>query len=188
MKINILDAHDRLQHLKKQSDVLGQYCQSIIDSSPFGNRPFYIFAHKRQISPDERIAILNSSLHGQIEQKYFSLADVPTHRMIWQPRLTKPKAQTNSMLFKVHPGTDILQTVWIIPERELWSQYNKDNLTENETVRYSINAFINNREQLEAPDDEDPSEDEIKSTYLQLSAEAKRKKLLDKLYLLKPSF
>lgn len=185
MKINLLDAHDRLQHLKKQSDSLGCYCQQIIDASPFGNRPFYIFAHKREISLDEKIAILNSSLHGEISEKYFSLADVPTHRMIWQPRLTRPKAQTNSMLFKVHPGTDVLETVWLLPEREMWPQYQKDNLTENETVVYSINAFVNNREKLEAPDNDDPGEEEVKAIYLQLSAEAKRKKLMDKLYLRK---
>ncbi len=86
------------------------------------------------------------------------------------------------MLFKAQSGTDIIQIVWIIPKRELWEQYQKGNLAENETVINSIYNFINHREKLQAPDDNDPSDEEIDAIYTQLAYEAKRNKMIEKLY------
>src|SRR6266478_280067 len=117
MKIDKLDAHDRFDHFTKQSFDIGECCQNLINQRPFGNHPFYIFAHART---DE---------------------DGITKRLIWQPRLTKPKSQTNSMLFKAYPGTDLVKVIWMIPSRELWGQYEKGNVTENKTVKDSIHAF-----------------------------------------------
>ena len=158
IKINALDAHDRLKHLKSHDHSIGECCQDLIDKAPFGNRPFYIFAHGR--TDDNGIDT----------------------RVIWQPRITKPKAQTNSMLFKVHPGTDVVLVIWIIPKRELWKQYQKGNLTENKTVIESIHYFTFNRENLEKPDDEDPNDQEVDAIYQQLSQDAKRNKMMAKLY------
>ncbi len=47
MKINRLDAHDRYEHLTKQSFDIGECCQDLIDKRPFGDHDFYIFAHAR---------------------------------------------------------------------------------------------------------------------------------------------
>lgn len=154
MKINTLDAHDRLKHFTKQSFDIGECCQDLINKRPFGNHPFYIFAHAR--TDDDGV----------------------TKRMIWQPRLTKPKAQTNSMLFKGYPGTDTVKVIWIIPPRELWTQFEKGKLTENQTVYESVNMFDNDRAKLEAKEDDDLSDDQIDAIYKEIQTQAKRKKTL----------
>lgn len=103
MKLNRLETHDRFEHFTRQSFDIAQTCQDIIDKRPFGDYSFYIFAHKRVIGEDERIAMYNEDLRmSLLDPNYIRmfqrLEDVPTARLIWQPRLTKPKAQSNSML------------------------------------------------------------------------------------------
>jgi hypothetical protein len=154
MKLNILDTHDRYEHFINQNFDIGQCCQNLIDQRPFGNIPFYIFAHTRT---DE---------------------DGVTKRLIWQPRLTKPKAQTNSMLFKAYPGTDLVKILWMIPDRALWKQYGKGNVTANKTVSESIDAFQHNRIKLEAKEDDDLSDEKIDEIYKSISREMKQKKML----------
>lgn len=171
MKINRLETHDRLQYLIKQKDEIGICCQNIINKRPFGDRPFYIFAHKREIGLDEKFSLFLSG-------KYRDIGEVPTHRMIWQPRLTKPKAQTNSMLFKGYPGTDAVKVIWIIPERELWEQYTKGKLTQCEIVVESIHKFQHNREELEAQEADDPTDAEIDQIYREISQDASFKKVV----------
>jgi len=151
MKINILDAHDRYQYFTKQSFSIAECCQDIINKQPFGNIPFYIFAHAR--TEDDGV----------------------NKRLIWQPRLTKPKAQTNSMLFKVYPGSDEVKVLWMIPARELWGQYGKGLVTENKTVTESIDNFKNHRAKLEAKDPDDLQDYQIDDIYRQLSQQAKIK-------------
>jgi len=158
IKINALDAHDRLQHLNKQNFSIEECCQDIVKQEPFGNIPFYIFAHPR------------------------THEDGISKRLIWQPRLSKPKAQTNSMLFKAYPRTDVIEIIWIIPPREIWPQYDKDKLTANELIRESIEKFINNREALEAPAKDDLSEEQMKAIYKEVSQKAKYEKHMEKLY------
>lgn len=148
MKINPLDAHDRLIHFTKQSFDIGECCQNLINSRPFGNHPFYIFAHAR--TDDDGVS----------------------KRLIWQPRLTKPKAQTNSMLFKAYPGTDLVKVIWMIPARELWGQYKKGLLTQNQTVYESIQSFENNRQVLEARDKDDLQDWQIDNIYKELSQQS----------------
>lgn len=152
MKINILDAHDRLQHFKKQSFDIAECCQDLINKRPFGDHPFYIFAHART---DE---------------------DGVTKRLIWQPRLTKPKADTNSMLFKAYPGSDMIKVIWMIPAPEMWKQFQKGNLTENKTVCDSIDMFLNQRYKLEAKEDDDLNDDQINAIYRQISFDSKPQK------------
>jgi hypothetical protein len=169
LKVNTLETHDRLLHFNKtQSHNLSDCCQRLMDQRPFGDRPFYIFAHKREIGLDEKFSLYCSGVYKFIE-------DVPTHRMIWQPRLTKPKAQTNSMLFKGYPGTDMVKVIWIIPERELWDQYKKGKMTECKTIVESIDKFENDRAYLEKPDPDDPLEVEIDSIYQSISRDARAK-------------
>ena len=151
MKINPLDAHDRLLHLTKQSFDIAECCQDLINQRPFGDRPFYIFAHAR------------------------TEEDGATKRLIWQPRLTKPKAQTNSMLFKAYPGTDVIKVIWMIPARELWSQYAKGLVTENKTVYDSIQAFKTDRNKLEEKEPDDMTDEQVDAAYKELSRDARFK-------------
>lgn len=150
MKINRLDAHDRLQHFTKQSFDIAECCQDLINKRPFGDHAFYIFAHTRT---DE---------------------DGVTKRLIWQPRLTKPRAQTNSMLFKAYPGTDLIKVLWMIPAPEMWSQYRRGLLTENKTVCDSIEDFQKNLAKLEEPESDDLSDTQIDAIYREISQNANK--------------
>ena len=143
MKVNILEAHDRYQALSKEGINIAKCCQSLIDQRPFGDVPFYIFAHLR--TEDNGV----------------------DKRLIWQPRLTKPKAQTNSMLFKVHPPSDIVKVIWMIPDRCMWKQYEEGLVCENKTVVESIYDFQFNRKKLEAREEDDLSDEEIRRIYEQ---------------------
>lgn len=152
MKINPLDAHDRYTHFTKQSFDIAECCQDLINQRPFGNHPFYIFAHARTED------------------------DGSTKRLIWQPRLTKPQAQTNSMLFKAYPGTDLIKVIWMIPARELWGQYRKGLMTENKTVSESIHDFQFNKNKLEEREEDDMTDEQVDAVYKELSYNAKKEK------------
>jgi hypothetical protein len=157
MKLNRLETHDRYEHFTKQSFDIGECCQDLINQRPFGDHPFYIFAHTRT---DE---------------------DGVTKRLIWQPRLTKPKAQSNSMLFKAYPGTDLIKVLWMIPDRALWNQYGKGLITENKTVSESIRDFQFNRNKLEEKEEDDMSEEQINAVYKEISFNARKKQSENKL-------
>lgn len=178
MKIDRLDAHDRLKQFTTQNVDIGQYCQNIINQRPFGNTPYlYIFAHARTLGMDERINMWNEDLQRSLcdithKRIYASFEQVPEKKIIWQPRLTKPKAQTNSMLFKGYPGTDQVRVIWIIPARELWEQYEKGNLTASDIVKESIDNYQNHRSKLEAIEDDDLSDQAADAIYRELSIEA----------------
>ena len=152
MKLDRLDVHDRYEHFTKQDFDIEECCQDLIDKRPFGDHPFYIFAHTR--TDDDGV----------------------TKRLIWQPRLTKPKAQSNSMLFKAYPGTDLLKIFWILPAAELWGQYDKGVLTENKIVSESIHDFRYNRNKLEEKEDDDMSDEMIDQIYKELSRNARKEK------------
>jgi len=152
MKLNRLEAHDRYQHFTKQSFDISACCADLIQQRPFGNHPFYIFAHPR--TDDDGV----------------------TKRIIWQTRLTKPKSQSNSMLFKAYPGSDNIKIIWMIPDRSLWGQYKKGNITESSLIEQSIYNFRFNRNELERPEDDDLSDTQIDSIYRSIGAEARQKK------------
>jgi hypothetical protein len=138
MKIDRLEAHDRLQYfiedqhktiwkgaddcLKKNADSL-----KIQDKCHY----VYLFAHPRTCD------------------------DGVNKRLLWQPRLTKPKAQTNSYLFRAKSHTDEVEICWLLPPREHWSQYDQGNVCESNWCAWSINQFKFNRKDLEKsfPDD-----------------------------------
>lgn len=153
MKINRLETHDRFEHFVKQDFDISECCQSLINQRPFGNHPFYIFAHAR--TDDDGIK----------------------KRLIWQPRLTKPKAQSNSMLFKAYPGTDIIKVIWIIPSKELWNQYKDGNVTENKLVSESIYNFVHRRKELEQKEPDDLPDLQIDHIYREISHRNKYKKV-----------
>jgi len=173
MKIDRLETHDRYKEFLNQNTSISECCQDLINKAPFGIRPFYIFAHARTIGMDERFKLWSSGQFGDFE-------NVPEKTIIWQPRLTRPEPQINSMLFKAHPGTDIINIIWMIPQKELWNQYKKGNMTESCIVFNSIWNFLNNKGALEKPDDDDPSDEEATAIYRDIAIEAKRSKLMDR--------
>lgn len=158
MKISRLEAHDRLQHFKKDQEIniflgaeecLKKNPDSLImqDHSPY----IYIFAHPRTAD------------------------DGFSKRMLWQPRLTKPKAQTNSYLFRAISKTDTIEVCWLLPPRELWEQYKRGNLTEEHMVLWSINEFQFNKKHLESAAHDDLPENKIRDIYKHILVESRRK-------------
>lgn len=167
MKINRLETHDRLKHLisdqsinisQGASDCLKENSLSLAlqEKSPY----IYIFAHPRT--------------HDDGVNKV----------MYWQPRLTKPLAQTNSYLFRAKSKSDVLEVCWMLPPKEMWAQYKKGNVTENELVIWSIDQFLNNREALEKKCIDDLPDHAIEQIYERISLEAKQDKIMKNLYCL----
>lgn len=150
-KLNRLETHDRLDHFNKQEFDIGKCCQDLLDQRPFGGHSFYIFAHAR--TEDEQSGV---------------------KRIIWQPRLTKPLAQENSMLFKGTPGSDNIKVVWMIPAREMWDQFLKGQMFHSPIVVESIHNFKNNKKKLEAREPDDLKDEEIDKIYKELSRSKKR--------------
>jgi len=152
MKINRLDAHDRLLHFQKEADLISQGCQDCINNVPDTIKmPFYIFMHARTIGLDEKASIMSQNLsHGII----IPADQVPEKRLIFIPMPRRPKAQSNSILFRAKKGTDIVEIIWQIPTPELWDNYLQGNLFENKFICECIEAYKNNRKLLE--DDPEP--------------------------------
>ena len=169
MKVNRLDAHDRFSAItNRENQDIGKFLQSIINRRPFFDYPFYVFVHKKQLGLDERIAMFNKDAASYTPfkaRKYNTLSDVETDRLIWQPRLTKPKAVPNTWLFRVQPGSDAVEIVWMLPQEELWDEYNKGKMTENQFVIESIHDYQFNREKLEEKDPRDLSDEMVKKVY-----------------------
>ena len=133
IKIDQLDAHDRLLQFQRQDSQIPECMADLIRKEPFGKHPFYVFCHPR--TDDDGV----------------------TKRYIYSPWIWKPRAQTNSALYKVYPGTDIVKILWVLPPREMWDVYRKGKFFENPIVAYSVNLFETNKEELEKPEDDDPS-------------------------------
>jgi hypothetical protein len=168
MKLNRLETHDRLEHLiADQSISIAQGANDCLKANPLSlamqdRSPYvYIFAHPR--TSDDGLK----------------------KRMLWQPRLTKPKAQTNSYLFRAQSKTDILEICWLLPPEEMWPEYKKGNVTEHEYVLWSINQYKNNRQFLERNEPDDLPDEKIKSIYADIKQAAHMEKQMDKLYLAK---
>jgi hypothetical protein len=166
MKLNRLETHDRLLHFKQdQAQNIFQGAEDCLKRNSLSlalqeRSPYvYIFAHPR--THDDGV----------------------TKVMYWQPRLTKPEAQTNSYLFRAISHSDIMQICWLIPPTELWPQYEKGKVTQHETVIWSIDQFRTNKKNLEQKDPEDLSEERIKNIYQHIHIKNERTKLMDNLYL-----
>ncbi len=160
MKLNKLETHDRLIQFNKQKDHITQGCLDCIKHRPeeFLNYPFYIFAHCRT----------HDNGH--------------TKRLIWEPRLTKPKAQTNSMLFKAYPPTDKIKVIWMIPAREMWNAYGRGLMLEDDVTGKSIKAFQFDRESIECKEEDDLAEDKIDQIYLEMSINANKRIRMQEMY------
>ena len=166
MKVNVLEAHDRLLHFKKDQeanifqgaeDCLKHNEDSLFyqDRSPY----VYLFAHPRTAD------------------------DGVNKVMYWQPRLQKPDAQINSYLFRAHSHSDNVEVVWLIPPPEMWSQYKTGNVTEHETVNWSIQQFLSNKKGLEQKHPEDMDEERSKHILTELICLKRQNRMMNRLYL-----
>ncbi len=165
MKIQRLEAHDRLEHLKRdQSLSINQGATDCLKKNPLSialqeKSPYiYIFAHPRTAD------------------------DGVTKKMFWQPRLTKPKPQTNSYLFRAKSKTDIFEVFWLLPPREMWGQYKKGNVTEHDWVLWSIRQFSHNRSEMERREPDDLPDEKVKHIYEMIAIEMDQDKMFKKLY------
>lgn len=165
MKIDKNDAHDRLEHLlEDQSETISRGCDECLKKNP-----------------------LTASILSRMPYVYiFAFAKTADNgvdkRLLWQPRILKPEAQSNSMLFRAKRNSDIIEICWNIPQKELWEQYRKGNLMQNETVCWSIHQYLNNRKELEAPHPEDLPEEILKSIFRSIMLEQTERKQINKLY------
>jgi hypothetical protein len=162
MKLNRLETHDRLEHfINDQSLNIAQGAQDCLKINPLSlalqeKSPYiYIFAHPR------------------------TCEDGVTKKMYWQPRLTKPIPQTNSYLFRAISKSDILEVFWLLPPQEMWMQYKRGNVTENQWVRWSIDQFKNHRKTMSQPEKDDLSDNLAKQIYLSIATEISQEIKLD---------
>jgi|ERR1700731_1142599 len=161
MKLNRLETHDRLEHFKQdQAQNIFEGADDCLKKNPDSlalqeKSPYvYLFAHPRTAD------------------------DGVTKKMFWQPRLTKPRAQTNSYLFRAISKTDIVEVCWLIPPIELWSQYQRGNITEEKTVLWSINQFQYNRQRLESPEYDDLSDEKVAVIWKDFILNTKRRNVV----------
>jgi hypothetical protein len=151
MKLNCLETHDRYEHfINDQSQIIWQGAEDClkrnIDSLKLQEKsPYvYLFAHPR--TSDDGV----------------------NKRLLWQPRLTKPKAQTNSYLFRAQSHSDIVEICWLIPAPEMWKQYEKGKVCESNWALWSINQFLHNREELEKPFADDWNDEQARNIILSI--------------------
>ena len=165
MKLNLFETHDRLLSFKKEQAVnLSQGAEDCLKRNSLSIRlqkysPYiYLFAHPR--TADDGIK----------------------KRMLWQPRLTKPNAQTNSYLFRAKSNSDEIEICWMLPPREMWPQYQKGKITESEMVLWSINQFLFNRYSLEKPYTDDLDDEKCKWIMKTVAMEIDQEIRMEKLY------
>jgi len=159
MKLNRLEAHDRLEHfIEGQSAVIWQGADDCLKVNPDSLKiqekcPYvYLFAHPR--THDDGV----------------------TQRLLWQPRILKPLAEPNSYLFRAQSHTDIVEICWLLPPQETWNQYKKENVCDSNWVRWSIDQYRHNKVQLEEPFPDDYSEEQAKNIMMAILNEAIREK------------
>ena len=165
MKLNRLETHDRLLHFKKdQESNIFQGAEDCLKKNPdslfFQSRsPYvYLFAHPRTAD------------------------DGTTKIMFWQPRLSKPNAQTNSYLFRAQSHTDLIEMCWMLPPEEIWSQFSIGNVTENEYVLWSIDQYLYHRHRLEKPEPDDLSEEKCRNIREEWIRNKRMERMMKRLY------
>jgi len=138
VKINRLEAHDRLKHFRKdQEQNIFQGAEECLKKNPLSlaiqeKMPYvYLFAHPR--TGDDGV----------------------TKVMYWQPRISIPACEDNSYLFRAISNTDLVDVVWLIPPMAMWGQYEMGKVTESNDVLWCINQYKSNKSVLERPHPDD---------------------------------
>lgn len=169
MKIDRLETHDRLLYFQKQSNTIYEGCMDCIKNVPESIKsPFYVFAHPRIVDHEEKKSLI---LSGEMP------SFIPSQRLIWMPRITKPIPQTNSYLFLAKKNSDVIKIIWMIPPQELWEQYSPGKMTHNEEIWTSIQNFKNCRHKLSLPDEEGPTKRDEEDFRRIMHCEARKKKM-----------
>jgi|SRR6185312_8341857 len=170
MKINTFETHDRLlNYQNKQMDMSDAIMECIRNVPDDIKSSFYVFGHSRTIQFDEKVGMMKLGHHSAEK------------RLIWTPRITKPKAEPNSYLFLCRKNSDIIEIIWMLPQLEMWSEYAPGKMMHNENIWISINSYIDNLDLLNAADKEGPKEkDELEWRKI-YGMEAHRKKNMAKL-------
>ena len=148
------ETHDRFVYFVNKDFEIPDAAQDLINQRPFGNHPFYIFCHTRTDDDGYR------------------------KRFISSPWIVKPRAQTNTMLIKAYPGTDIVKWMWILPERHLWLNYTKGMLFENEFVTQCTKTFDENKHLLEQPEPDDPTPEKTQEIVFEYQPQLFRRETL----------
>lgn len=137
MKIDRLETHDRLEHFKKdQNDSVNDGLMTCLQHNPLSiayqeRSPYiYVFAHPKTREDGVKV-------------------------MYWQPRLSKPKMETNSYLFRIRSFSDECEVMWMLPPKEVWPEYEEGKIAESEIVLWSIGQYRNNKEKMEHPEPDD---------------------------------
>lgn len=145
MKISTLDAHDRYQHvIKDQWEAISKGAEDCLLRNPYSlalqeKSPYiYMWAHARKTD------------------------DVRNERILWQARLSRPKPETNSFLFRALSKTDQIEVCWIIPKQEMWGQFEKGFVAESNLCAWSIDQYQNHYESLARPHPDDLPEEKGK--------------------------
>ena len=144
MKVNLLETDDRFLHFKRQDFGTDAQAKRIVDAKPFGDNPYYIFVHTRQT---------DTTLD---------------HRVIWQPRLLKPVPQLNSMLFRVPRNANYFEVIWIIPPVEIWHEFDKGKIHEDDVIARSIYMFSKKFYELSQPFPDDLSGEEAQDVMFEM--------------------
>ncbi len=170
MKVNRLEAHDRLLFYQKQQQDMSDAIMECIKNVPEGIRsPFYVYGHSRSVAYDEKVSILT------LGHEF-----APDSRLIWMPVITKPKSTPNTYLFLANRQNDIVQIIWMLPKRELWEQYAPGQMFHNENIWTSIQNFLHHRGDLDAPDKDGPTEKQQEEWFKIIGYEAQKKKKMKK--------
>lgn len=199
MKVNVLEAHDRLKHLiKDQSANIFQGAEDCLKRNPFSlsiqeKSPYiYIFSHPRTLELDERISKYNKDFERSMtetnyKRKYLKLEDVPDKALFWDPRLSIPEAQSNSYLFRAKSHTDEIEVIWMLPAPEMWDQYDEGKVTESNWCSWSINQYKSNKKVLERPHPEDMPEEKarliMKAVVDEKLFQVRQDKMMNRIYL-----
>lgn len=169
MKIDLLETHDRYQYLMQdQAASLSKGAEECLKQNPLSlglqqYSPYiYMYAHPRTCD------------------------DGVTKKMIWQPRLSKPKPETNSYLFRAKSHSDVIEICWMIPPREQWPQYNPGKICESDIVIWSIDQFLHHRSKLAQKENDDLPDEVIKNIYIKVAMETDEEIRKDKNMILKP--
>lgn len=160
MKLNLLEAHDRYKHFKKsQWEIVSEGAEKCLKENPDSlayqqKSPYvYLFAHPRTAD------------------------DGVTKRLLWQPRLSRPKPQTNSYCFRALSHSDIIEVCWLLPPREMWSQYEPGKVTSDNLTMWSIDQFENHRADLERSHPDDLTEERAQQIFREVHSWKKFKRL-----------
>ncbi len=151
MKLNRLETHDRYKHfINDQWEMVSKGAEQCLKENPDSlaiqqKCPYvYLFAHPRTAD------------------------DGVTKRLLWQPRISRPKPQTNSYCFRAQSNTDLIEVCWLLPPNEMWDQYEEGMVAESNLVAWSIEQYRNNRDKLERPHPDDLPEERAKQIFREI--------------------